>query len=164
MNREEILKVYNAGPDAVVDLVQGLIREFTTVIERQAAEIRKLQDRVQTLENQLNQNSRNSSKPPSSDGQIGHKGHTLEFSTSPDKIVVHRATVCTCGHILEHEPVIGHEKRQVHDLPPVRLEVTEHQSEIKSCSCCGRVVKGSFWRISTRRVNMVPEFAPPRSI
>ncbi|SDI36339.1 hypothetical protein SAMN05421868_105224 [Paenibacillus naphthalenovorans] len=61
MKREDILKVYEAGPDAVVNLVQGLIREFT-------AEIHELKERVKTLENQLNQNSRNSGKPPSSDG------------------------------------------------------------------------------------------------
>ncbi|ALS25086.1 hypothetical protein JCM16163A_48590 [Paenibacillus sp. YK5] len=46
MKREDILKVYEAGPDAVVNLVQGLIREFT-------AEIHELKERVKTLENQL---------------------------------------------------------------------------------------------------------------
>jgi len=29
VKREDILKVYEAGPEAVVDWVQGLIREFT---------------------------------------------------------------------------------------------------------------------------------------
>lgn len=170
MDRVEILKVYESGPDAVVDLVQGLIREFTSKMRELTAEVQELKaenrilrERVHTLEKQLSQNSRNSSKPPSSDGykkpspkslrekgnrtpggQIGHKGHTLEFSTSPDKIVIHQAAVCTCGHHLEDEPVIDYEKRQVHDLPPIRLEVTEHQVEIKSCPCCSRAIKGTF--------------------
>lgn len=165
MKREEILQVYEQGPDAVVDLVQGLIREFTAIIERQAAEIRELKERVKTLENQLNKNSRNSSKPPSSDGfkkpkpkslrskgertpggQAGHKGHTLEFSPTPDHIIVHKAATCSCGHHLEQEPVLRYEKRQVHDLPPIRIEVTEHQAEVKCCPVCGNTVKGDFPR------------------
>lgn len=170
MKREDILKVYEAGPNAVVNLVQGLIREFT-------AEIHALKERVKTLENQLNQNSRNSGKPPSSDGfkkpkpkslrtkdgrmpggQIGHKGHTLEFAADPDHIVVHRAAICSCGHHLKDAPVIRHEKRQVHDLPPFHLEVTEHQAEVKCCLACGNTVKGQFPADVAAPVQYGPKF------
>lgn len=170
MKREDILKVYEAGPDAVVDLVQGLIREFT-------AKIQHLEQRVKTLENQLNQNSRNSGKPPSSDGfkkpqpkslrvkgerspggQVGHEGHTLKFVANPDHIVIHPAMVCSCGHHLDHTPVLRHEKRQVHDLPSFRLEVTEHQAEVKCCEACGNLVKGPFPEEVAAPVQYGPRF------
>ncbi len=163
MKREDILKVYEEGPEAVVALVQGLILNFTLIIEAQAAEIRKLTERITVLEQQINKNSRNSSKPPSSDGlkkpkpkslrttserkpggQVGHKGHTLEFSVAPDHVALHRIGICPCGYHLEQEPIIDHEKRQVYDLPPIRIEVTEHQSEVKRCPSCGNVVKAPF--------------------
>jgi len=56
MDREEILAVYKAGPEAVINL-----------IEQQAAIIAKLEERVKSLEERLNKNSHNSSKPPSTD-------------------------------------------------------------------------------------------------
>ncbi len=152
MNREQILKACKEDPESIVTFIEGLL-----------ATIKRLEERVKTLENQLNKNSRNSSKPPSSDGfrkpkpksmrvkgertpggQAGHKGHSLEFTANPDHIVVHRATICSCGHHLEQESVLRYEKRQVYDLPPLQLEVTEHQSEVKCCSVCGKTVKGEF--------------------
>ncbi|MEW6662757.1 MAG: DUF6444 domain-containing protein, partial [Bacillota bacterium] len=99
MKREEILAVYNEGPKAVVALVEGLIANFERIYQQQALQITILEARVKQLENQLNQNSRNSSKPPSSDGfkrtkslraksgkksggQKGHPGHTLKMVDS----------------------------------------------------------------------------------
>jgi transposase len=152
VNRKQILKACQEDPESIVILIESLL-----------ATIQRMEERVKTLENQLYQNSRNSSKPPSSDGfrkpkpkslrvkgerapggQAGHKGHSLEFATSPDYIVVHRTMICSCGHNLEQEPVLRHEKRQVHDLPPSHLEVTEHQAEVKFCSVCSKTVKGEF--------------------
>lgn len=152
VNREQILKACKEDPESIVTLIEGLV-----------ATIEKLEQRVKTLEKRLNQNSRNSGKPPSSDGykkpkpkslrvkgerppggQLGHKGHTLEFAANPDHIVLHQAKACSCGHDLSNESALRHEKRQVHDLPPFRLEVTEHQAEVKCCKACGKTVKGVF--------------------
>jgi transposase len=163
MKREDILKVYEAGPDAVVDLVQSLIREFTSVIEKQGTEIRELIARVKTLENQLNQNSRNSGKPPSSDGfkkpnpkslretgkrpvggQKGHTGHTLSMTNEPDHVVVHRVDTCSCGHDLTDILASRSERRQVWDIPPLNMEVTEHQVEMKCCPSCFHLNKAAF--------------------
>ena len=56
LSREDILAIYNEGPDAVC-----------AIILIQAARIVELEERVKSLEDQINKNSRNSSKPPSTD-------------------------------------------------------------------------------------------------
>jgi transposase len=49
-----------------------------------------------------------------------------------------------CGHSLGNVEVFAYEKRQVFDLPPVNLIVTEHRSRIKSCPDCGKLNKAVF--------------------
>ena len=61
LTREEILVIYEAGPEAVISVIQRL----ETIIEEQSICIAELEERVKVLELRLNQNSRNSSKPPS---------------------------------------------------------------------------------------------------
>ena len=101
LTREEIPVIYEAGPEAVIALIQRL----ETIIEKQASQISELEERVRVLEARLNQNSQNSSKPPSTDtfckekpkpmgrrissgkkpgGQKGHSGKTLELTENPD--------------------------------------------------------------------------------
>lgn len=119
---------------------------------------------IQSLRDQLAKNSRNSGKPPSSDGlkkarvqnlrqksgrrpggQKGHQGHTLKLVEKPEHTQVHRVTVCSnCASDLQAVEPCGHERRQVFDIPPIQVEVTEHQAEIKVCPGCGHQVKGDF--------------------
>ena len=82
---------------------------------------------IQELRDQLAKNSRNSSRPPSSDGLKKPRTRSLRKRTDLQSV----------------EPE-GHERRQVFDIPPVQVEVTEHQAEIKRCPGCGQLVKGSF--------------------
>jgi len=143
LSREQIVALYKAGPDAVVSLVEFLYEH-----------IEELDGRVSELERQSKANSRNSSKPPSSDGlkrklkqtrkrsgkrpggQPGHEGTTLEMSATPHHQVIHTAEQCGgCGASIVDRPVVGYERRQVFDIPPVKVEVTEHAAEIKVCSC-----------------------------
>ena len=63
LTREEILVIYEAGSEAVIFAIQRL----EAIIEEQAIRIAELEERVKVLESRLNQNSRNSSRPPSTD-------------------------------------------------------------------------------------------------
>ena len=64
---------------------------------------------------------------------------------SPDEIVQHRPLVCEhCQQPLEGIAGEVKERRQIHDLPQVRLMVQEHQVEEVSCPACQHVSRGSF--------------------
>jgi transposase len=116
----------------------------------------ELQTRVAELERQLGKHSRNSSRPPSSDGlgkpatprrerradgrkpgkQPGAPGAYLARVPDPDEVVTHAPEQCDgCGADLTLAPVIGVEARQVFDLPEIRLRTTEHRAERRRCGC-----------------------------
>lgn len=139
------------------------------IVEGQDARIRELEARLAELEARLNQNSGNSNRPPSMDlfvrprslrpkgerrvgGQKGHRGNTLMPALVPDEVVYHTVSVCGgCGASLEGVPAMV-ERRQVFDIPPLRLVVTEHRAERKQCPCCHRVTGARFPGGVLRRV------------
>ena len=101
----------------------------------------ELQVEVRRLRDAAAQSSRNSSRPPSTDrpaqpqpkslrqksgrkpgGQPGHPGRTLEFSDHPQHTQIHPLKECECGEDLSQEPALDFERRQVFDLPPLKLE------------------------------------------
>lgn len=129
------------------------------------------QDRVVAeLRERLDQNSRNSSKPPSSDGyakpaakkdrslrrrserkpggQEGHEGAHLERVEVPDAEVLHEPEACNCcGRDLEGAERVkdGEESRQVFDLPEeIVLGVVAHVAVDRFCGRCGQISTGSF--------------------
>ncbi len=142
-------------------LKKSALIELIVAMYEQLAEQRQ---QIQELGDQIAKNSQNSSKPPSSDGlkkvktkslrpqgehpfggQPGHKGDTLQMVSEPDEIARHVVTSCPhCQENLASVEAVGYEKRQVFDIPPLRLEVTEHQVEIKQCPGCGVEVRGNF--------------------
>ncbi len=79
-------------------------------------------------------------------GQKGHEGHTLEYSEKPDVVERHRSTHCEhCQTPFEEgQRRVAVDKRQVHDLPPLDLIVTEHQAETLICKHCGEMTMGAF--------------------
>ena len=126
------------------------------------AQLALLQERIGQFEARLKLNSRNSSKPPSSDGlakpapkslrlkgqrpvggQKGHQGNTLRQSAQADEIIPHESTP-TCpacqGEWSAHEVI---DRRQVFELPVLRAQVTEHRLMRSTCRC-GAVHEGRW--------------------
>lgn len=159
LTREQFQKVYDQGPDTAFALIVTL----QTTLDAQQQQIAALTTRVKELEDRLGTDSHNSSKPPSSDGlakkpvslrtktgrrsggQKGHPGRKLEFAEKPDTTLVHRATQCDCcGEALSEAPTTLMDRRQVFDLPPLRLLVTEHQTHACVCPHCHTLNHGVF--------------------
>jgi transposase len=120
------------------------------------AEVRRLRDRIA-------QNSHNSSRPPSTDGaerpkpkslrqksgrksggQPGHPGRTLRWCEQPQHTQIHPLLQCPCGEDLSKVPALDFERRQVFDLPALKLECTEHRAQIKECPGCQEITTASF--------------------
>ncbi|MEK4503813.1 IS66 family transposase [Bacillus sp. FSL R12-0069] len=90
-------------------------------------------------------------------GQLGHKGHTLGLTATPDHTITYSPTYCTCCHTsLDHELVKGYRIRQVYDLPPIQIEVTEHRVEQKECPHCHAIEEAPFPSIASRPVQYGP--------
>ncbi|HEY0496576.1 MAG TPA: IS66 family transposase [Kutzneria sp.] len=143
------------GRPSYDDLAALVVRQ-AAVIEELRAEVAALRAENAELRRRLDMNSSNSSKPPSSDspfvkpdpkslrgksgrkpgGQTGHPGSTLAQVATPDEIVRHEPAACGgCGGGLADAAQIGMERRQVFDLPPITVRVTEHQLITRRCAC-----------------------------
>ena len=157
VTREALAEAYSQGLDAVLSLLDQ-------VLEPMLGQLAVLTARVEELERQRKLDSHNSSRPPSTDppgskpspkslrqpsgkkpgGQPGHPGSTLRMATNPDRLVRHSPERCdSCGASLADALVVGLEIRQVIELPPILVEVIEHQVETRQCAC-GQATSGSF--------------------
>jgi len=150
-----------AGPDA------PSYAQLLALVEELRVENARLREQVTDLERRLAQNSKNSSAPPSSDspfdkpapksrrgrsgrkpgGQPGHPGRTLERVEVPDEVRRHEPVACEgCGADLVGAAQTGMMRRQVFDIPPVRVRVVEHQLIERRCGCgtttCGQPPEG----------------------
>jgi transposase len=142
---------------------QERIAQLEAELARLHAYVREMLAENAALKRRLAQDSHNSSKPPASDGlarrrrpvrrpsgkkpggQVGHVGHTLKLVASPDVLQVHAPATCGhCQQLLEGVPGTVVERRQVQDLPLLRLEVTEHQIVAVCCPACQAVTRGAF--------------------
>ncbi len=140
--------------------------EAQSYIDALEAAVATLEARLTELEARLGQRSTNSSRPPSSDppghtppsvtpsgrrpgGQPGHPGRfrALLAPEQVDHIVVCVPEQCAgCGAVLATaagvtDPAV--ERRQVWDLPPVAVAVTEYQLAARRCVGCGRVTRAA---------------------
>lgn len=131
-------------------------------------EVEELKALVRELLQRLNQNSSNSSIPPSANplnapkrpgrkptgrkqgGQPGHRGHHRQLA-SPDRVnEVVTYIPEKCGHCQADLPqwpdsdASEPRRHQVAELPPLTAVITEHQAHARKCACCGEVTRGDI--------------------
>ena len=158
MNLEQLSK------KELISFIQTLLASndlLTKKVEQLTKKVHGLEQQVLTLKSK--KDSSNSSAPPSHDhysttgnkslrkqsgrkrgGQLGHKGHTLELSQTPDQVIEHQPYYCQgCGEELQQQSGMLKERRQVIDIPPISSACSEHRVFSKTCSC-GHVTKGTF--------------------
>lgn len=134
-------------PPAVQEFVLGLV-----------AHVQELETEISALRERVNRSSRNSSKPPSSDGpdappkprkrskserkrggQPGHKGTTRKLAPIEqvkDSYDLKPETCRQCGQVLEGQEPEPY-RHQVTEIPPVVAEVVEYRLHRLSCPECG---------------------------
>lgn len=158
MTRDELLQEQFKQLNLTIDSLRA-------TVDHQAQVIMQLNQTIQELREQLNKNSQNSSKPPSSDGykkpapkslrkssgkrsggQNGHSGANLAVMKQPDETVQHMPSACEgCPNyqFCKGMACIA-ERRQVVDAI-VKVNVTEHQTlEIPNCMLYGNARRGEF--------------------
>jgi transposase len=137
-------------------------------VEELEALVARLQEQIVELTNRLNQNSNNSSRPPSTDppwkknnspkpkssrapgGQPGHPGHYREL-LPPERVtktVAHVPHSCAnCGHPLPQKRQLDDPeptRHQVLELPELPVGVTQHEGEARTCPKCGYVTRAEI--------------------
>jgi len=146
MTEQEARDIYHQGEEAVV------------------AKFMEFDARLKRLEEIIGMNSSNSSKPPSTDNklkkakkpatskskkkrgaQTGHKGNNLKIVATPDKIEELFATRCSCcNEPLDSTNSSKLEKRQLFDLPEIKIQITQYQAHSIECSKCHTINKTEF--------------------
>jgi transposase len=139
---------------------EQLIDILLLLFEQNAA----MELKIAELEERLNQNSTNSSKPPSSDGyakpspaslrkksgkkpgeQCGHRGHGLKISGEIKQTVEIKPETCPCcGNDLHGQEAERIETRYEHEIPEVTVETTRYDVYERRCPSCGTVSRGEF--------------------
>ena len=150
-----------AGRVRQVHQLNRTVKDLTTQLREAQAQTRLAREAHLAT---VIKNSQNSSQPPSTDprkktkslreqsgkkvgGQVGHPGATLDFVAQPDRLRIYEPEACEmCGSSLSGSELAGSERRQVHDLPPQKIEVTEHRVDTKVCGRCGTQNKAEFPR------------------
>jgi transposase len=138
--------------------VRAYIIALEQALLNQQRQLDKLELRTSTLESRANQNSQNSSKPPSSDspfdkpkkrrkkskrkrgGQKGHKGHQQQI-LAPSKTKKLIPDQCDCGKlVLDRQSVTPYYTHQHIELPEIKMDVTHFVLHKGRCQRCGNTV------------------------
>ena len=154
--------------EMMIETLTDSNKNLTATIEGLQGTIKELQETIKELRRQLDQNSQNSSKPPSSDGyhkpspksqrtktgrkpggQKGHIGSNMSIPHAPDEVIKHLPERCKlCPHLtqcLQNDNIFTcAEKRYTVDAV-VTTKVTEHQSlKVGNCPCGETTEYGLF--------------------
>lgn len=147
----EIKTAWNLEKHKVSDGLQSAIDMLFKCTEALCDRVDDLEKRIEFLERKDKKNSKNSSKPPSSDehprlkskktsakngGRKGHKGYTLKMTDRPDETVHHSLNECpSCHAYLSRDLKRKVKRRQVWDIE-FKRSVTEHRVESMNCPGC----------------------------
>ena len=163
MERAEAEAIYEAGREAVVEVLLAMDRR----IQQLEARVARQDERIAQLERRLNRSSRNSSSPPSADSpgsvpergkdasgrkqgaQHGHegKGRPLLAAWAIDEVIEHWPDRCGCGHVFAacEQVAVGEPVRwQVEELPVITVRVSEHRCQRVRCPGCGQRACGEL--------------------
>jgi transposase/uncharacterized coiled-coil protein SlyX len=148
MSREELL--------ALVSSQAKTIEVLTARLDALETRVGQLEAENAELTRRLAQNSRNSSRPPSSDGpeqevgprslrrktgrkpgkQPGAQGFSLGLVDDPDETFDYLPSCCGgCGTGLARAAQAGVVRRQVTDIAPAQARVTEYRLHRRRCGC-----------------------------
>ena len=155
MDRDELMKLDKS------EIITILLSALST-IEEQSAQIKEQSAKIVELESRLNQNSRNSSKPPSSDvftkpqslrkpsgkkrgGQPGHKGSGFKLSHPPDLIVSHPPPICSSCSDADACMATPHVSNRRYEVDiEITAKITEHQVLRVTCPRTDELLTGNF--------------------
>lgn len=159
--------LWESFPPAACSIIIRLgawLKSADEEIARLEADKAKLKDRIEELEARARRNSTNSSKPPSTDrpkvqknkgktgkpegGVPGHPAHFRELAP-PERVnhvVPHHPACCgDCGRHIEPMMAVGEPLRQQSwELPPVPVNITEHQLYECLCPDCGSCTRAKL--------------------
>ena len=144
------------------EAVKRYIIELENILQQLQKRQDALEKRTDMLESRLNQNSQNSSKPPSSDGpfkkpkpkrkkgkrkrgaQKGHKGHRQQM-LEPTEVKNLLPEACECGQRFL-ESILPYYTHQHIELPEIEMDVTHYILHKGRCGSCGKTVKAKVPR------------------
>jgi len=166
-SREQLIELAKTDPEAIADLVLMLwdrVEKLEEIVASLEAKISSLESNSRSSSKPPSTDKGNFTNPPKPKslrkktgrkpgGQKGHQGNTLEKSDCPDHIIDHLLPEdfrCRkCGVLID---TINAEKldathcecRQVFELPPIKIEITEHRAESVFCQNCNALNTASF--------------------
>lgn len=147
---------------ATPEPVRLYIVQLEEIVSKLLNETEDLKKRVAKLENRVNLNSQNSSKPSSSDspfkkplkekkksklkqgGQKGHKGHKQKLmEPTSEEIILPEKCDCGCSSFIPEsiKPFYTH---QVIELPQIKMDVLHFILNKGKCKRCGNIVKAEI--------------------